>query len=124
MWFKHRAWIPVAWGLSFINVIAVWFAARPAEPTHATVHALLAVGLALGAQRLKARRQSTGPSEDLRLALDHNEQLQQTIDSMQDQVRELEERVDFADRLLMQRRDSELHDARMPDPPATREDSK
>jgi len=55
MWFKHRAWIPVAWFLCFLNLGAVWFAARPAEPWHATSHALLALVFGLGAQRLAAR---------------------------------------------------------------------
>ena len=57
MWFKHRAWIPVAWVLCLVNVVAVWFAARPAEPWHASIHALLAVLFGLGAQRLGLRRQ-------------------------------------------------------------------
>ena len=47
MWFKHRAWIPIAW-LSLLNVGAVWFAAQPAEPWHATVNALLPCCLRLG----------------------------------------------------------------------------
>jgi hypothetical protein len=105
--FKHRAWIPVAWSLSVINVGAVWFAALPAEPAHATVHALLAVGFALGARRLMARRQGALPNEDLQQVLDQNEQMQQTIDSMEAQVRELEERVDFAERLVAQQKDAQ-----------------
>ena len=47
MWFKHRAWIPIAWLLSLANLGAVWFAALPGEPWHATTHALLAVLFAL-----------------------------------------------------------------------------
>ena len=56
VWFRHRAWIPVAWILSLVNLVSVWFAAEPAEPLHATIHALLAVLFALGAQHLQARR--------------------------------------------------------------------
>jgi hypothetical protein len=55
VWFKHRAWIPVAWLLCLGNLIAAWFAALPAEPWHATIHALLAVLFGLGAQHLAAR---------------------------------------------------------------------
>jgi hypothetical protein len=58
VWFKHRAWIPIAWLLSLANVGAVWFAAQPAEPWHATAHAVLGVLFGLGAQRLSARRQA------------------------------------------------------------------
>ncbi|MEX2152841.1 MAG: hypothetical protein WD825_05830 [Gemmatimonadaceae bacterium] len=56
MWFKHRAWIPIAWLLCLANLGATWFAALPAEPWHATSHALLAVLFGLGAQRLAARQ--------------------------------------------------------------------
>jgi hypothetical protein len=59
VWFKARAWIGVAWLLCLANVVAVWFAARPAEPWHATAHALLAVLFGLGAQRLGLRKTST-----------------------------------------------------------------
>lgn len=58
MWFKHRAWIPIAWLLCLGNLIATWFAARPAEPWHATIHALLAVLFGLGAQRLAVRQRA------------------------------------------------------------------
>jgi len=58
VWFKHRAWIPIAWLLSVGNVAAVWFAAQPAEPWHATAHAVFGVLFGLGAQRLAARRQA------------------------------------------------------------------
>jgi len=41
-----------------VNLAAVWFAARPAEAWHATLHAVLAVLFGLGAQRLAARRRA------------------------------------------------------------------
>ena len=43
---------------SSLNLGAVWFAARPAEAWHATLHAVLAVLFGLGAQRLAARRRA------------------------------------------------------------------
>jgi hypothetical protein len=58
VWFKHRAWIPIAWLLCLGNLIAAWFAALPAEPWHATTHALLAVLFGLGAERLAARHRA------------------------------------------------------------------
>ena len=54
MWFRHRAWIPIAWVLSLINFAGVWLAARDGEPGHGTIHASLAILFALGAQRLRA----------------------------------------------------------------------
>lgn len=113
MWFKHRAWIPVAWGLSAVNVAAVWFAARPGEPTHAALHALLAVGCALGARHLTARHRLDEPSEQLLQTLEQNERLQQATEDMHARVLELEERLDFAERLLVQHRDAE----RLGEPP-------
>lgn len=50
-WLRHPVWIPIAWLLCAVNVAGVWFAARPAEPWHATIHAVLAVLFALGATR-------------------------------------------------------------------------
>jgi hypothetical protein len=114
VWFKHRAWIPVAWGLAVVNVAAVWFAARPGEPIHATLHALLAVGCALGAQRLAARQRGGDQHEQLQQTLEQNHQLQQNVDDMQARLLELEERQDFAERILAQHRDPQ----RSGEPPA------
>ena len=110
MWFKNRAWIPVAWILSVVNLVSVWFAAKPAEPWHATIHAALAVGFAVGAQRLMARRR-VAAGDDLQQALDDNERLQETVESMQPRMQELEERVDFAERLLATQREAAPRDA-------------
>jgi hypothetical protein len=48
-------WYPIAGVLCAVNLAAVWFAARPAEPWHASLHAMLALGFGLWAQRLRAR---------------------------------------------------------------------
>lgn len=51
---------------SAVNVVAVWFAAAPAEPMHATIHAALAVAFAVWAQRLRTRlRASSSLAERL-----------------------------------------------------------
>lgn len=107
MWFKHRAWIPVAWSLSLVNLGAVWFAAEPGEPWHATIHALLATLFALGARRLMARQRADVQNAHLQHTIDQNEHLQQSLDSMQVHLQELEERVDFAERLLTKHRDAD-----------------
>jgi len=93
MWFKHRAWVPVAWLLSLANLVAVWFAAQPAEPWHATVHSLLAVLFALGAQRLMARQRS--PADQNRL-----DQLQQSVDVVALEVERISEGQRYVTRLL------------------------
>jgi len=65
------------------------------------------VALALGARHLTARRQAALPSAELQQALDANEHLQQTIDALQPRVQELEERLDFTERMLVQHREAE-----------------
>ena len=103
MWFKHRAWIPVAWLLCLGNLISVWFAARPAEPGHATVHALLAVLFGLGAQRLAARKKPAADA-DVVERLSELEARLADLDNLQDvegRLTELGERLDFTERALV-----------------------
>lgn len=106
MWFEHRAWIPVAWILSLGNLAAAWVAARTGAPSQAAIHLVLATGFAVGARRLMVRRRRL-PSDDLQAVLDENERLQQVIANMQPRMQELEERVDFAERLLATHRKAE-----------------
>ncbi len=114
MWFTHRAWIPVAWLASAGNLIAVWFAAQPAEPWHATIHALLAVLFGIGAQRLSLRQRRTLPDtavadtvRELEARLGELDRLQ----AVQGRLPELEERLDFLERALVEVRN------RVPPPP-------
>ena len=98
MWFKHRAWIPIAWLLSLLNLGAVWFAALPAEPWHATIHALLAVLFAVGAQRLMARQRSASAIEASRA-----DRLQQGLDVIALEVERISEGQRFVSKLLNER---------------------
>ncbi len=107
MWFKHRAWIPVGWILALGNLVAVWFAAEPGEPWHATVHALLAAGFGLGARHLTVRRRTAELYGQAQEALDLNDHLERTLEGTEARLHELEERVDFAERLLANYRDAE-----------------
>jgi hypothetical protein len=103
MWFKHRAWIPVAWLLCLANIISVWFAARPAEPGHATVHALLAVLFGLGAQRLGQGKKPTADADVVERLRELEARLPD-LDQLQDgegRLTELEERLDFTERVLV-----------------------
>jgi membrane protein implicated in regulation of membrane protease activity len=94
MWFKHRAWIPIAWLLSLANLGAVWFAALPAEPWHATTHALLAVLFAVGAGHLMTRR--------LRQPIDESrvDRLQQGIDVIALEVERISEGQRYVTKIL------------------------
>jgi hypothetical protein len=101
MWFKHRAWIPVAWLLSLVNLGAVWFAARPAEAWHASIHALLAVLLAVAAQRLMARRASL--RAQTAIGENREERLEQAIDAIAVELERVGEGQRFVAKLLAER---------------------
>ncbi|MBI4421543.1 MAG: hypothetical protein HY560_12025 [Gemmatimonadetes bacterium] len=108
MTFKPALWHPIAVVLSVFNFAGFGFAVGSAEPWHATAHAVLALAFWLWAQRL---RQGPGASELARV----KQQLEQQAAALEDtrttladqstQLAELQERVDFAERLLAQARD-------------------
>ena len=116
MWFKHPAWIPVAWLLSLANLVAVWFAAQPGETWHATAHALLALLFALGAQRLWFRRQPqteasvvTRKELEGRLASLENRPTAQALDAIAVEIERIGEGQRFLTKLLTER------EARLPE---------
>ncbi|HEV8355696.1 MAG TPA: hypothetical protein VGQ17_02915 [Gemmatimonadales bacterium] len=95
MTFKPAIWYPIAVVLSVLNVVAVWFAAQPAEPWHATAHAVLAVGFGVWAHRLRQ-----GPRRgELQAGL---EALELEVNALRQELGEMQERMDFAERLLAQ----------------------
>lgn len=102
MWFKHRAWIPVAWLLSAANVVAVWFAAMPGEPLHATAHALLAALFGVGAQRLANRHRVTAVDDEMVGSLRDMEEDLVRLQGVEGRLPELEERLDFIERALVE----------------------
>ena len=97
MWFKHRAWIAIAWLLSVLNIGAVWFAAQPGEPWHATVHALLAVLFGVGARHLMART-ATASIDPSRV-----DRLQQGVDVIALEVERISEGQRYVTKLLTER---------------------
>jgi len=102
VWFKHKAWIPIAWLLSVGNLVSVWFAARPAETWHATIHALLAVLFGLGAQHLMARRRSESRAEPA-LESDRTKHIEQAIDAIAVELERVGEGQRYVTKLLAQR---------------------
>ena len=128
MWFKHRAWIPVAWLLSLANLIAVWFAAQPAEPWHASAHALLAVLFGLGAQRLALRKKPTAgldPVERLRqlearLANPNPNQVAQALDAIAIEVERIGEGQRFLTKLFAEHEARSAERMGTPTPSAVR----
>jgi hypothetical protein len=98
MTFKPKIWYPIAAVLCVVNVAAVWFAAAPAEPMHATIHATLAVAFGLWAQRLSRRRREG----ELQAGL---EPLEFEVSQLRQELGEAQERIDFTERMLAQERD-------------------
>jgi hypothetical protein len=95
MTFKPKTWYPIAAILAAVNVAAVWFAAQPAEPWHATGHAALAVAFGVWAQRLRQRRQQAELQSGV-------EPLELEVDQLRHELGEMQERLDFAERVLAQ----------------------
>jgi len=95
MTFKPAIWYPIAVVLSVINLVGVGFAARSAEPWHATVHAALALAFGLWARRLRP-----GPGGSERQA--RLEVLEAEVSNLWQELSETQERLDFAERLLAQ----------------------
>ena len=99
MWFKHRAWVPIAWLLSVANIGAVWFAALPAEPWHATTHALLAVLFGVGAQRLMARHRAS-PGGEVTIGDERLTHLENAVDAIAVELERIGEGQRFVTKLL------------------------
>jgi hypothetical protein len=95
MTFKSRIWQPIAILLSAGNLVAVGFAAGAAESWHAGVHAVLALGFGLWAQRL--RQAPVGSAGELQADL---EALQFEVTEMRRDLTEAQERLDFTERML------------------------
>ena len=98
---KTRFWNAVAGAVSAGNLVSVWFAARPGEPWHATIHAALGLAFGLWAQgrmRLEEARLRAG-------ALDEGSgveipALRDEVGEVRRELGEVQERLDFAERLL------------------------
>jgi hypothetical protein len=102
MTFKPALWQPIAIILSAVNLVAVGFAAGAAEPYHAAIHAGLAVGFGLWAQRLRQRRAlGEGDTREDRL-----DAIEAELSGVRGELGEIQERLDFAERLLAQRQET------------------
>jgi hypothetical protein len=109
---KTRFWNGVLVVLSAGNLVSVWFAAQPGEPWHATAHAALALAFGLWAQgRMRHGGAWLGAG-----ALDKGseaeiEAIRDEAGEMRRELGEVQERLDFAERLLSQGREGD----RLPD---------
>jgi hypothetical protein len=103
-----RTWYPIAALASLANVVGVFFAAQPAEPLHATLHAALAVAFAVWAQRLKARLQPSALDGAIETEISA---LRDEVGEVRGELSDVQERLDFAERMLSRAREMD----RLPD---------
>ena len=105
MTFKPATWFPIAVGLSVLNLVGVGFATGPA---HTTTHAALALAFGLWAGRLRSRlggSERQARPEALEAQVSGLEALEAEVSRLRQEVSEMQERLDFAERLLAQRPD-------------------
>ena len=103
MRWNSKIWTPIAQVLTVVNVAAVYFAAEAAEPWHAVLHATLGVAFLLWAERLRARATRALLEEEL----GQPELMSGEMDHVRNELAEVQERLDFAERMLAQRREPE-----------------
>jgi transposase-like protein len=103
MTFKSTMWYRIAVALSALNLAGLGYAIGVAEPAHAAIHGVLAVGFWVWARRLW---QGRGASDDeARLdAVSENESrleaLEAELNTVRQQLNETQERLDFTERVL------------------------
>lgn len=97
MTFNPAVWRPIAIVLSVLNLVGVWKYAG--DPLHASAHAVVALGFALWAQRL---RPGAGKTEKTELPPDRLESLEAELSRLRQELVETQERLDFTERMLAQ----------------------
>ncbi|MDH3497626.1 MAG: hypothetical protein OER21_12770 [Gemmatimonadota bacterium] len=105
---KSALWHPIAVGLSLVNVAGLGYAVASAEPWHAAIHGALALAFGVWAQRLRwgsAGSELARMQRQLEQQASALEDAQTTLATQSGELAELQERVDFAERLLVQVRD-------------------
>ena len=113
MTFKPKVWFPIAAALSGLNLVSVWFAAVPGEPLHATVHAGLALVFGYWAVRLWDRRvvnQTEARFDALEDGAGRLESLDDEMGRLRQELSETQERLDFAERMMVQGRETRRMD--------------
>ena len=113
MTFKPKVWFPIAVFLSGLNLVSVWFAAAPGEPAQATLHAGLAMAFGYWAVRLRERRvanETQARFDALEDGAGRLESLDDEMDRLRQALSETQERLDFAERMLVQGRERPRED--------------
>jgi Tfp pilus assembly protein PilO len=110
MRFKAPIWPYVAFALTALNVAGAGYAVALAEPMHAAAHVVFAFGFGWWAQRLRQRRQDnewkTGIRDTLENPLERLATLEADVSRLQQELSEVQERMDFTERILARGRES------------------
>jgi hypothetical protein len=97
-----RLWA-IAVGLSVVNLVGAGFALGQAEPAHAGIHVVAALAFGIWSRRLR-RGPQEGQFDEARLELEEQTRARLAIvDQLETRVSELENRLDFTERLLAER---------------------
>jgi hypothetical protein len=99
---KTRFWTAALVVLSAVNLVSVWFAARPGEPWHATLHAALALGLGLWAQERMQNERRPGPAV-ASLPDERLERIERAVEAVAIEVERIGEMERFASKILAAR---------------------
>jgi hypothetical protein len=110
MRFKAPIWPYVAFALTALNVAGAGYAVAAAEPMHAAAHVAFAFGFGWWAQRLRRRGQDdewkTEMRDTLQNPLERLATLEADVTRLQNELSEVQERMDFTERILARERDS------------------
>jgi hypothetical protein len=101
MTFKSATWYPIAVVLSLLNLAGAGFAVGQAQPSHAAIHAGLALAFGVWVRRLRQSPDRSEVQGGLE-ALDAIASLEADVSKLRQEVSETQERLDFAERLLAQ----------------------
>jgi hypothetical protein len=96
MTFNRGIWYPIAVAGAAINLAGLGFAAKPLEPMHMAVHAVLALAFGLWARHLRHAPLALGESE-IPVQI---EALQAQVNMLRQDLGEMHERLDFTERIL------------------------
>lgn len=92
---KPALWYPIAVALAVVNVVAAGFAYTPGDPMHAALHVGLAIASGLWAARLRTGVGTRALEQEI-------ETLQLEVADLRQALFELQERMEFAERLLVE----------------------
>lgn len=113
MIFKPTTWYRIAVALTVLNLVGGGFAIGAAEPGHAAIHAVVAMGFWAWARSLRRRFGESASESDREIESDGEtrlEALSDEVSTLRRELNETQERLDFAERMMAR------PDARRADP--------